>query len=237
MQPYLRLRWKKGNEMARPKGGYVLRDGKTKVPGVTTILGRFKESGGLLQWAFKQGQEGASNLYEKRDEAADIGTLIHELIEADLRERKPREMPDTFTNEQRGVATRAFEDFRCWRKRWCEQITPIEIPLVSEEHRFGGTPDASAATESGLAITDWKSSGGIYPDTLMQVVAYKLLMEECTEVRVTGGFHILRLDKTSFGFSHRYVPADSPLVPVAERQFLRLLEAYRDDKILKDFHA
>ena len=41
----------------RPKE-YLLPDG-TRVSGVTTILGRFKESGGLLQWAFQVGKSGA----------------------------------------------------------------------------------------------------------------------------------------------------------------------------------
>lgn len=36
-----------------PTVGYF--DGDTKIPGTTTILGRFKESGGLLYWAHKQG--------------------------------------------------------------------------------------------------------------------------------------------------------------------------------------
>jgi len=64
--------------MARPASGYRLKDG-TRVPGVTTIIGRFKDSGGLLYWAFEQGQAAErgeiSNLYDKRDEAADAGTL------------------------------------------------------------------------------------------------------------------------------------------------------------------
>lgn len=42
--------------MAHPPGGYRLADG-TKVPSVTTVLGRFKEGGGLMQWAYKTGRE------------------------------------------------------------------------------------------------------------------------------------------------------------------------------------
>ncbi len=44
--------------MARPAHGYRNAAGN-KIPGTTTIIGRFKESGGLLQWAFKQGASGA----------------------------------------------------------------------------------------------------------------------------------------------------------------------------------
>ena len=69
--------------MARPKGGYKV-DGK-RVPGVTTIIGRFKDSGGLMWWAFGQGQAAErgeiNSLYDKRDEAAEAGTIAHALVE------------------------------------------------------------------------------------------------------------------------------------------------------------
>ena len=48
-------------------------DGK-KLPSVTTVLSRFKESGGLIRWAYGQGQakeRGEINdLYDSRDAAA-----------------------------------------------------------------------------------------------------------------------------------------------------------------------
>ena len=65
----------------------------TKIPGTTTIIGRFKESGGLLQWAFKQGKAGKAHLYEEAEKAADIArqtqltaqtiSLILKRLEAD----------------------------------------------------------------------------------------------------------------------------------------------------------
>ena len=68
--------------MPHPKGGYKI-DGK-KVPGVTTIIGRFKDSGALLWWAYGQGQAAErgeiNSLYDKRDEAAESGTIAHELV-------------------------------------------------------------------------------------------------------------------------------------------------------------
>ena len=70
--------------MARPKGGYKNKDGK-RVPGVTTIINRFKDSGGLMWWAFEQGKAAErgeiGSLYDKRDEAAEAGTIAHNLFE------------------------------------------------------------------------------------------------------------------------------------------------------------
>jgi len=74
--------------MARPKAGYKDNDGK-RVVGVTTAIGRFKESGGLLWWAFEQGKAAErgeiNSLYDKRDEAAEAGTICHDLVEMHIK--------------------------------------------------------------------------------------------------------------------------------------------------------
>lgn len=70
--------------MPRPDGGYRTKAGKV-VPGVTTIIGRFKESGGLVRWAFEQGklyERGEIHgLNDKRDKAAEAGTIVHLLVQ------------------------------------------------------------------------------------------------------------------------------------------------------------
>jgi len=42
--------------MATPSAGYRTKDGK-RVPSVTTIIGRFKDSGALIKWGYSQGRE------------------------------------------------------------------------------------------------------------------------------------------------------------------------------------
>ena len=61
--------------MSRPKGGYKLADG-TKVPGVTTVIGKLKDAGPLMYWAWQQGVEG-KDFRETRDAAASAGTVVH----------------------------------------------------------------------------------------------------------------------------------------------------------------
>ena len=51
--------------MPHPKAGYRDADGK-RIPGVTTIIGRFKESGGLIRWAYGRGRDGEAR--EPRDQ-------------------------------------------------------------------------------------------------------------------------------------------------------------------------
>jgi len=128
--------------MPTPRKGYFTKDG-TKVPSVTTILGRFKESGGLLQWAFKQGQLGASSLYEQRDAAAEIGTMAHAMCDAYMRGESAHDALYKFspTLEQAEKATTAYQAFIGWKVNQRAEIIPAENPMVSEIHRYGGTPD------------------------------------------------------------------------------------------------
>ena len=73
-----------------PASGYRLKDG-TKVPGTTGIIGRFKESGALIYWAYKRGKDGLE-LYESRDRAATLGTIVHEMAERYIEEQMNAEL-------------------------------------------------------------------------------------------------------------------------------------------------
>jgi hypothetical protein len=218
--------------MPTPRAGYFLKDG-TRVPGVTTILGRWKESGGLLQWAFQQGRNGAASLYDERDAAATIGTMAHAMCDACMRETSPADALETFrpTAEQADKAHTALRAFGTWRGNYVSACESAETPLVSELHRFGGTPDFVIRQKDGLlAMADLKTSNGIYRDYLMQVAAYGLVWNENhPDDPITGGFHILRLGKESPDFEHRYYPE----LDGAAELFLLLRKAYDLDAVLK----
>src|SRR4030095_9894977 len=72
-----------GGLMARPEGGYRLKDG-TRVPGVTTISGKLKNTDALMAWAWREGKEGR-DYKMTRDRAADAGSLAHRAVEAWVR--------------------------------------------------------------------------------------------------------------------------------------------------------
>jgi len=222
--------------MPHPKGGYKL-DGK-RVPGVTTILGRFKESGGLLWWAFEQGKAAErgeiNSLYDKRDEAADAGTLAHDLVEQRIKGKRPR-IPSGTPPEVAAAARAAYQGYVSWARITKLEIVETEIGMVSEKHRFGGTPDAIGRADFGrgpeLCLLDWKTSKSVYPDMLCQLAAYKYMWEENFPDRpLEGGCHLLKFSKSDTGdFSHHFFPDLSD----AWGQFLRFRECYDVDKILK----
>lgn len=221
--------------MPTPAKGYVWAG--ERIPGTTTVIGRWKDSGGLLQWAFKQGQNGASHLYEQAEKAADIGTLAHALIEAHINGEIAKS-PAPVEQAMLDKAAQAYSQYIEWeRQTRIELVSKFqEIQLVSPAYRFGGTPDAIGKIDGQYVLMDWKSSNAVYPDYLIQLAAYKHLVEE--GVRMDNGeplgikiaaCHLLRVSKDFPDFEHRkFVDLELPW-----RQFVRFREAYDDDKILK----
>lgn len=224
--------------MGRPKEGYRV-DGE-KVPGTTTITGRFKEAGGLIWWAFKQGQKNpdASSPYDARDEAAKVGTIVHDMVEAHFRGEEPAdvESADGAGEDTLEQAYEAFGGFLDW---WGEQsYEPVltEVPMVSAEHRFGGTPDLWVRGSNGLYLFDWKSGSGIYTGHVLQAAAYRNLHEENRGSEALDGTlipdepvvenHIVNFSKDSADWTHKR------LADLSEEwdQFVALRACYERDK-------
>lgn len=219
--------------MATPKEGYRV-NGK-KVPGTTTVIGRFKDSGGLLWWAFGQGklaEQGIiKSLYDKAEEAADIGTEAHSMIEQYLRSGE----------EQSGseVATKAYTNARKWMDQTRIEIVKDlqEIQLVSPQYEFGGTPDAIGKINGEYVLLDWKTSNSVYQDHLIQLAAYKHLIEDGVRmdtgeplgIKITGGMYICRFAKDFPDFASHYFRE----LEEAWEQFTLFRRAYEIDKTLK----
>jgi hypothetical protein len=198
---------------------------------VTTILSRFKESGALMFWAWKQGTEG-KDFRETSKAAADAGTLAHDMVEHDIY-GQPFDLTP-YSEEIIEKATGAFRAYKEWKEQTNLRIAEAEMPLVSRVHRFGGTLDAIFVSDR-LALGDWKTSGGIYADYLLQLAAYQILWEENFPSRpIEAGHHLLRFSKQQdvsdpVSFSHHYWSQ----LDVAKEQFLHLLAAYKLDKRIK----
>lgn len=212
--------------MAHPSGGYKNAKGK-RVPGTTTIIGRFKDSGALLWWAFEQGKSAErgeiNSLYDKRDEAATYGTQVHEWVESHIQGKQP-EIPEI------DAIKSGIDAYLKWESMTKLKIVEQEISLVSEAHQFGGTPDAIGQIDNELCLLDWKTSKGVYQDMLIQLAAYRLLWEENYPKRLlTGGFHLCKFSKEHGDFSHHYWPT----LHDATEQFLLFRKAYDLDKQLK----
>lgn len=221
--------------MSRPKGGYKTKDG-VKCVGVTTVISRFKDAGGIIYWAWEQGRDGF-DFRETRDDAASAGTLAHALVEYHITKRSDAEL--TAMIEQERIkpeilerAKRAFDNYLNWERFTKLKVIQTEMSLVSEKYLFGGTFDGIAVVEieGKRALADWKTSSAIYRDALVQVAAYKGLWEEnFPDQPIEGGFHLCRFSRDHGDFSHHYFEN----LDEAWEQFLLLRRAYEIDKQLK----
>lgn len=208
--------------MATARYGYKMADG-TKVPSVTTIL-KIKDPGALINWAYKtgrahghlegKGQFAPANLYEGND-ALQIGTCVHELCEVFVKGGDPTahldgvmEKAETLDKAAfRAQVVSAYSAFEFWCKGTQLEILECEVPVLSETHRYGGTLDFIGRLNNKLVLGDFKTSGGVYPEYLIQLAAYAKAYEECKGLRIDGGYHLLRFSKENGDFGHHFYPS------------------------------
>jgi hypothetical protein len=216
--------------MARPANGYWLSvDGKkTRVPSVTTVLKQLGwSSGGLMYWAWREGFEGRT-IEEARQAAADIGTIVHAMVEADLHGEGPPDLSALPEPMAHSCAT-AYEGWLRWKEQHHVADVKSELSLISREHLFGGTMD-QLRTDGELSVLDLKTSAGLYPDHLCQIAAYgKLAEENCHGT--AARYHVLRISREDGSLHHHEWPANS-MAPAWEA-FLCARRLYDLERTLK----
>jgi len=143
------------------------------VPGVTTIVGQLDKPA-LVPWANKLGLQGVDS-HKFSQELAEIGNLAHAMTTNNLRGVET----DTsdYSKEQIGKAENSFISWLEWAGE--RKIEPIctELPLVSEEHQFGGCPDFLGKIDGVLILADYKT-GGIWREHYIQLCGYWGLLRE-----------------------------------------------------------
>ena len=151
---------------------YRLESG-TQVVGVTTVTGILAKFP-LYNWYWKLGRDGIDHR-KHLDFLADVGTLAHSMIFHHL---KGEEIDTSdYSQKQIDLAGNSFESFLKWEKQ--HDLKPIfmEEQMVSEKHKYGGTPDYFGLIDESNDVLDFKSSG-IYEDQFFQLSAYVNLLKE-----------------------------------------------------------
>lgn len=204
--------------MPTQPGGYFTKDG-LKRPSVTTICGRFKESGSLIAWAYKQGREhqaladrglpAPENLYDQVQKAADIGTLVHGMAEDRVKGIDPwiRFTAAALDEDGAKKARNGFQAFEDWMRMTRLEIVHTEVPMVSEALLCGGTLDWIGRLDGKLVLGDFKTSSSVYTEHLVQVAAYRAMWNEThPDEQLEGGIHILQFGKEAGDFAHHHYP-------------------------------
>ncbi len=197
-----------------------------RVPSFSTIKSQWGISTRpLMIWANKQGLSGF-DLSHKPE--ADIGTICHLMIDADVKDKDLDLTPyDKALIESARIAYGSYEE---WRSRHDFQPVETELSLVSEEYQYGGTLDCIAMVDGKLSLLDWKTGKEVYEDHILQVVAYAQLWNENFPGHpLEGGYHILRIGKEIPSFDYRWYSE----FPGAWDAFLHLRQLYDLQKAIK----
>ena len=193
------------------------------VPSVTTILSRFKNSIGLIIWSNKLGLEGKS-YHQEINKAADIGTNVHELAQSHIEDLE-YELP---SNE---IVQNCFNKFLDWWNEFSENCEVIfcEQSFTSKLYQYGGTADLLVKKDDEYILVDFKTSKDIYPDFVIQGSAYKQMIEEKYNYKISK-FIVARFGKDTDDFQIKEFNLEQ--LDFAFQYFKTLRIAFDQDKAL-----
>jgi len=200
-----------------------------KIVGVTTALGILNKPA-LIPWAYNRGK-GGLNLYDSRDKAANVGTIVHARIMAYY---QGEEIDNTNIALDIWKATEnSMVSFYEWaRPRNVKPIT-VEEPLISEKYGYGGTPDIYGLMDGEKTLLDFKTGSGLYDEHYIQLAAYLQLFKEA-KYKVKK-IIILNIPKTADdSFTLKSISANEYSMKLRFKKFLKLVEIWNIDRELKN---
>lgn len=105
----------------------------------------------------------------KRDTAADLGSLIHSVLEARVLGAPTPELTD-----EQAPFVDAFDRFL---NDWQPEFEATELTVANVEHEYAGTLDLIARIpalfDTEIAVGDYKTGKKVYPEVGMQLAAYQ----------------------------------------------------------------
>ena len=136
---------------------------------------------------------------KKRDEAANIGSLVHNSIDTSTK------LTD-FTGlspEDRNSYLSCMNAYDTWRKEHDVQAILREYTVYSPTLCYAGTLDLLAEINGVLTLVDFKTSNAIYYEHELQLAAYMIPLMDVygDEIELA----ICRLDKTSGDYQFKNV--------------------------------
>lgn len=164
---------------ANRSNGFYRIDGEL-YPSVTTILKTLNKPA-LFNWALSIGAEiekehkpkDKKELFklfnERQDKVFNRGSQVHDLAEAYFKTGK-------FIKPL--VENKYYEAFQKFVKEHDPKAKHIEIEVVSKEHGYAGTCDGVFEINGQIAVVDWKTGKGLYPEVQLQLSAYARAIRE-----------------------------------------------------------
>lgn len=216
-----------------------------KKMGVTTVTGLIDKSRPLIYWATGLTRDYLINILQsglaitemhviesvklhaqRKQEAADKGTMVHSLAEEWIR-KTPKERKEMVMPSDPEVYN-GFMAFLGWVRENDVKFLASEKIVYSREHDYIGTLDSVFTMKSEKHairhLGDFKTSSGVYPEMIFQVTAYEEAEKEeeaflvkakklkAKEVLPWGDKYILRFDKKIGDFEPYCIPAENHAV-------------------------
>lgn len=201
-----------------------------QVAGTTTALRELNKPA-LLWWAWKEGKEGRS-LNQKRDAAANIGTIAHEILcgrDKGYQIDNSNIAPDAWK-----AALDCVASYDSWAKGMDIKTLGAEVQLVSETYLYGGTLDKIAEVNGVPTLIDYKTGKSIYEEYFYQLAAY-------SQLAIENGYGIqkaiiVNIPKSSEdNFKVESMPVKSLFEHGYLDVFLGALKIYYAKKQIKDY--
>lgn len=198
-------------------------------PGVTSIIGMKDKSAPLMKWAVKMMNERVKELVatapgdsvtkemltilldtaeesyrDVKQEAADIGSLVHRVLEQALLGKFDASMlplkadallAPNLTPEMVDQANDAIKAGLRFFKKHDIEVIATEQPRWSPTWGYIGTGDLIAKVDGSRDGLDFKSSKKIYPENHLQLAAYQMAWEEEHPDQPLERRHVVRVGK------------------------------------------
>ena len=180
------------------------------VPRVTKILDSCINKDFLIIWAAKLGYYKYLN---EKDFATSIGSKVHEMIEHFLHTGEDLDISYKKAPKQAPIIDTAYNNFKNWfyylQSLNCKfELIDTEISLSCPY--YGGTLDCLCKINNAVYILDFKTSKKISYDYIMQVIAYKWMVDNGYldpkyNINHIDGVGIIRVDKEQNKFEDLFL--------------------------------
>jgi hypothetical protein len=209
--------------------------------GVTTIISQgYPKSQRIVDWQIKQGADWAikqvgkleladilkqapTAYREELDEAADIGTAVHDLAynytkfnKCDVEQHK--------LHPNYGIIVRCFEQFVEWTNTVSDEILALEELVCSPSLMFAGRFDRLSKRKGVVTLSDYKTSSGFYITQFIQMAAYAIAIKEWMGIEVED-IEIVRFDKKSGTLSTRNLQQVAQTANLKPKTVMKRLKA------------
>ncbi len=132
----------------------------------------------------------------RKQQAADIGTQVHEWAEKFIKAKSKKDYPEIPKDPKVYNGVTAFLK---WVDEYDVKFLSSEKFIYSKKHDYAGIMDAEAVIKGKTCVIDFKTSNGIYPEHFLQICGYLIAREEEMDKKYDGAV-IIRFGKENGEF-------------------------------------